>query len=251
MFVLRAFFVLFSLFSLTAGPVLAWTPETRVQMADEAIKFMPHSLRLALEKHRRSVMRGVLEPMVHEDGPAHQAPWLDGTLDQQLASEAQALVAALGSQTPFERVSEHFGRLGHFVMDASFPPGVGDDGGPRYADFATYCELKLEKFPLVFYGHQDEALAEGDFRRFARRVMDHARVEDSQLSRAYAKSGDTPGVEIFDDRSIPFAVGSLSYSHCVTDIVRAWLAVWRLAGGDMGRTPYLEPATESSTSGDP
>jgi hypothetical protein len=141
--------------------------------------------------------------------------------------------------------------LSHFVMDASFPPGVGDDGDPRYADFASYCELKLEKFPLVFYGHQDEALAEGDFRRFARRAMDQARVEDSDLSRAYAKSGDTPGVKIFDDRSIPFAVGSLSYSHCVTDIVRVWLAVWRLAGGDMGRTPYLEPATESSTSGDP
>ena len=31
--------------------------------------------------------------------------------------------------------------------------GVGDDGGPRYADFASYCEVKLEKFPLVFYGH--------------------------------------------------------------------------------------------------
>ena len=81
--------------------------------------------------------------------------------------------------------------------------------------------------------------------------MDHARVEDSQLSRAYAKAGDTPGFEVFDDRSIPFAVGSLSYSHCVTDIVRSWLAVWRLAGGDMGHTPYLEPATEPSTSGGP
>jgi hypothetical protein len=251
MLVLRASATLFLLFSLTAGPVLAWTPETRVRMADEAIKFMPHSLRLALEKERRSVMRGVLEPMVQEDAPEHQAPWLDGTLDQQLESEAKALIAALGRQTPFDQISERFGRLGHFVMDAAFPPGVGEDGGGRYADFAAYCELKLDKFPLVFYGHDDEALAGGEFGRFALRVMENARAEDGELSRAYARAGDTPGFEAFDDRSIPFAVGSLSYSHCVTDIVRSWLAVWRLAGGDMGRTPYLEPATEPSTSGGP
>jgi len=251
MLVLRASAALFLLSSLTAAPVMAWTPETRVQMAEEAIKFMPHSLRLALEKERRSVLRGVLEPMVHEDAPEHHAPWLDGTLDQQLESEAKALIAALGRRTPFDEISERFGRLGHFVMDAAFPPGVGEEGGQRYADFAAYCEIKREKFPLVFYGHDDEALTEGDFRRFARRVMDEARVEDAELSRAYAKAGDTPGFEVFDDRSIPFAVGSLSYSHCVTDIVRSWLAVWRLAGGDMGRTPYLEPATEPSTSGGP
>ena len=201
--------MLFSLFLLAAGPVVAWTPETRVQMAGEAIKFMPQSLRMALEKHRRSVMRGVLQPMVHEDGPVHQAPWLDGTLDQQVEFEANALIAALGTQNPFERVAERFGRLSHFVMDATFPPGVGDEGGPRYADFASYCEVKLEKFPLVFYGHEDEALDKGDFRQFARRAMDNARAEDSELSRAYVKSGDRPGVEIFDDRSIPFAVGSL------------------------------------------
>jgi len=242
---------LFVVFSLAAGPAGAWTPETRVQMADEAIKFMPHTLRLALEKNRRSVMRGVLEPMILEDAPDHRAPWLDGTLDQQLENEARALMAALGKKTPFEELSERFGRLGHFVMDAAFPPGVTREGGSRYADFAAYCEIKREKFPLVFYGHDDDELAKGDFRRFARRVMDAARAEDDELSRAYAQVGDTPGPTAFDDRSIPFAVGSLSYSHCVTDIVRAWLAAWRLAGGDMGRTPYLEPATEPSTSGGP
>jgi hypothetical protein len=239
------------LFLLTAGPALAWTPETRVYMADQAIKFMPQSLRLALEKHRRDVMRGVLEPMVQEDAPEHQAPWLDGSLDRQLDAEARALIAALGEQTPFSQISERFGRLGHFVMDAAFPPGVGDTGAERYADFAAYCEAKLDKFPLVFYGHEDEALEAADFGRFALRLMEDARREDGELSRAYATADGKPGIDAFDDRSIPFAVGSLSYSHCITDIVRTWLAVWRLAGGDMGRTPYLEPATEPSTSGGP
>lgn len=251
MLAVRASATLCFLFSLTAGPVLAWTPETRVYMADQAIKFMPQSLRLALEKHRKEVMRGVLEPMIQEDAPEHQAPWLDGTLDRQLEAEAKALLGALDEQTPFSEISERFGRLSHFVMDATFPPGVGDTGAQRYADFAEFCEAKLDKFPLVFYGHEDQALEAGDFGGFALRVMESARSEDGELSRAYATANGKPAIDAFDDRSIPFAVGSLSYSHCITDIVRSWLAVWRLAGGDMGRTPYLEPPTEPSTSGGP
>ena len=31
------------------------------------------------------------------------------------------------------------------------------------------------------------------------------------------------------DRSVPFAVGSLSYSRCVTNIVRIWLEIWQRA----------------------
>ena len=42
----------------------------------------------------------------------------------------------------------------------------------------------------------------------------------------------------FDDRSVPFAIGSLSYSRSINDVVRVWLTVWENAGGDMGYTPY-------------
>jgi len=245
-------------FPLAAAAVLAssfswaWSPETRIGMADDAIKLMPASLRLALETNRQAVLRGMLEPMVEEDSPEHRAPWAGGTLDERLAAEADALIADLGRRTPFEDLSERFGRLSHFVMDASFPPGVSDtDGDGRYADFAAFCESRRRKFPLVFYGHEDDALDDDDFREFALRVMNRARSEDRQLASVYGRAGDPPNPAAFDDRSIPFAVGSLSYSRCVTDIVRAWLAAWRIAGGDMGRTPYLEPPVDESTSGGP
>ena len=50
----------------------------------------------------------------------------------------------------------------------------------------------------------------------------------------------------FDDRSVPFAIGSLSYSRTVTYIVRAWLAAWDGAHGDLGRTPYMRPSDTDS-----
>jgi hypothetical protein len=92
---------------------------------------------------------------------------------------------------------------------------------------------------VVFYGHDSAELASGDFRAYALSVMKRARGEDRQLARAYAAAGDPPNPAAFDDRSVPFAVGSLSYSRTFTDIVRVWLAAWEHASGDMGRTPYL------------
>jgi len=77
--------------------------------------------------------------------------------------------------------------------------------------------------------------------------MRRARDEDRQLARAYAVAGDPPSPAAFDDRSIPFAIGSLCYSRSVNDVVRVWLRVWQDAGGDVEYTPYREPARSSTT----
>ncbi len=224
-----------------ALPALAWSPETRIRMADEAVRFMPPTLRSVLETHREQMLRGMLSPLAREDDAEHRPPWAEGTLDAQLEAEVAALLEALGDQPRFAEVARRFGAVAHYVMDAGFPPGASDgDGADRYAHFAEFCESRRERFPLVFYGHEDPALDERDYRGFALVVMRRAREEDKQLARAYAKAARTPSPLWFDDRSVPFAVGSLSYSRSVTDVVRTWLTVWEQAHGDMGRTPYLQ-----------
>jgi hypothetical protein len=208
-------------------------------MTDEAVRFMPGSLRMALEKHRESLLRGVLGPMTEEDGPEHHPPWTEGALDRKLVAEPEGLSAALGETTSFSALAEGFGRVAHFVLDAGFPPGMSDgDGAGRYTHFAQFCESRRGRFPLVFYGHDDPQLDGGDFHAFAIAVMRRARSEDRELARAYAAAGDPPNPAAFDDRSVPFAVGSLSYSRSITDVVRIWLQLWEQAGGDMAYTPY-------------
>jgi len=226
---------------LAAGPARAWAPETRIRIADEAVRLMPKSLRLALERYREPLLRGLLEPQLHEESAEHRPPWLDGTLDAEIERRAAALIDSVQSAAPFREIASNFGRLAHFVMDAGFPPGVTADGAGHYRDFARLCEERLPKFPLVFYGHDDEHLAEGDFRGFALAVLERAREEDRLLARAYAAAGDPPDPAAFDDRSVPFAVASLGYSRTVTDVARVWFAAWRDAYGDTGRTPYRKP----------
>lgn len=224
-------------------PASAWQPETRMAMADEAVRLMPASLRMALQTHRDALMRGLLEPMVEEDGAEHRPTWTGGRLEHAVQQEADALIDSLGRKTPFAELARAFGRLAHFVMDAGFPPGVAEtDAGDRFTHFARFCESRRAKFPLVFYGHSDTHLTRGDFLGFARARMVRSRADDAELVRAYAVAGTPPHPAAFDDRSVPFAIGSLSYSRTVTDVVRAWLAAWGAEEGDMGRTPYLKPS---------
>jgi hypothetical protein len=226
----------------TAPPTLAWTPQTRIKMVEDAIRLMPESLSLALESHHDNVRRGAVAPMADEDDPAHHPPWSGGTLDAEIATRAESLVVEISEMKSFKAVAERLGELAHFIADAEFPPGAsGSDGAGRYPHFSDFCASRREKFPVVFYGHENGALASGDYRAFALAILERSKLNDDELARAYAAAGDPPDPSHFDDRSVPFAVGSLSYSHAVTDIVRAWLAVWERAGGDVGRTPYLDP----------
>ena len=229
------------LLSAGALPLYAWTPATRIRITDEAIRFMPPALRLALERYREDVRRGMLEPLAGEDGPAHRPPWQAGTIDEEIASRMDAVVRAAGKPKAFREVARAFGSLAHFVTDAGFPPGAsGKDGVLRYADFGAFCESRLPRFRLVFGGHDAAFLAADDAAGFARSVLEQARANDAELSRAYASAGVPPNPAAFDDRSVPFAVGALSYSKSVTAVVRAWLAAWGRSRGDLSRTPYLK-----------
>ena len=227
------------LLAVTAAPAFAWTAATRVVMVDDAIKLMPPSLRKVLEKRRIDVLRGMLEPLTQEDTPAHRPPWDDGTIEASVDGAARDLVSGTTTRVSFHDVARRFGVLAHFVADAGFPPGAaGAAGSAHYAHFAALCEERRPKFPFVFYGHDNEALAKADFKAFTQLVLARARAEDANLVRAYAAAASPGDAAAFDDRSVPFALASLSYSHTVTDIVQAWLAAWRECHGDLEGTPY-------------
>lgn len=228
------------------SPAAAWTPHARIRMADDAVRLMPETLRLVLERHREDLLRGILEPVLEEDGPPHRAAQAGGSLDASVAREAAALVAAVEGAAPLAEIAHRFGVLAHFVQDAGFPPGVGDAPADRYRHFGEIVESRRQRFPLVFLGHADPDLDRHDYGAFARRMAAEAIVRDGDLDRAYARAAAAPGdASAFDDRSVPFAIASLSYSSTVTGMARIWVAVWGRAHGDLGRTPYLDPDTRA------
>lgn len=227
---------------LATAPCRAWSPETRLRMVDDATKLMPRSLRTLLVRHRDDLARAALLPLAAEGTAPHLPPWQGGTLPGEVARASRAVTAAVDGQRPFAEVAARFGDLAHYVADAGFPPLAGASGDEdRYRHFSSLVSDRLDKIPLVFYGHGDPLLALGDPAGFAAAVLDQAREEDEELRRAYAAAGPDPHPSAFDDRSVPFALASLAYSRTVTRIAQAWIDAWQRANGDMGRTPYLDP----------
>jgi len=227
-----------------AAPTMAgaWTAPTRVGMIDDAVKLMPPTLREVLTERRDDLLHGMLAPMTSEDDPQHRPAWDKGTVDASVEAAARDLVAGINGHISFHDVAKRFGTLAHYVADAGFPPGAaGASGAPRYAHFAAFCETRRARFPLVFYGHDNVSLAKGDYKAFTQGVLDRARGEDGTLAGAYAAAPSWDDPASFDDRSIPFAIASLAYSHAVTDIAQAWLAAWRSCHGDVAGTPYMAP----------
>lgn len=233
-----------------AIPARAWEPATRRAIALDALKLMPPTLRTVLERNREPLLRGMLEPMASEDDPSHRPASGGGTLEAEIGEAAAGVTAAVDAQAPFSEVAKRFGLLAHRVSDAAFPPNAsGRSGAGHYGHFRSFAESRRPKFPLVFYGHDDAALERADFDAFAARVVSEARREDGNLARAYAAAGNPPAPSAFDDRSIPFAVASLSYSRAVTYVARAWIAAWREANGDLGYTPYMKFRKRSEPAG--
>jgi len=220
-------------------PALAWAPAARVRMIDEATRLMPASLRLALTHDREALLRGALEPMADEDGPEHRPASAGGTLETALAARHAAVVRALQEGRPFGEVVHALGELAHFLADAEFPPNARAGADRRYVFLSQFVEDRRTRFPLVFYGHDDAELERRDLTAFTRRELDDAARLDGELQGALAAAGPGVGPAAFDDRSVPFAVGSLAWSRTVTGVVRVWCDAWRRGGGDLARTPYL------------
>ena len=110
-------------------------------------------------------------------------------------------------------------------------------------------EEKMERFPLVFEG-PDPASDRSGWDSGAidaiRSRYDHDR---ETLTRAYHPRDGGPVLPSdFDDRSVPFAIASLAYSHAVNDTARAWIRLWRSANGDLTGTPYLVRASKGKPS---
>ena len=101
----------------------------------------------------------------------------------------------------------------------------------------------MDRFPLVFNGYDGSPLDGGDLIRFVGSVRARYESDRDRLHLAYhPPDGRRVLPSDFDDRSVPFAIASLAYSHAVTDASHLWIAIWRRANGDLSGTPYLAAA---------
>jgi len=219
----------------------AFSPKTRVEIIERAARLMPPALGRQLAKHRKSLLAGALEPLMHTEMSALGANEKLECVD----ASVQALVEAMEEQQPMKNVARIFGRIAFESANLSFGLNTRQDD-PReeriYLEFTRYVEAKLPKIKTTFGGFADPALHAQDPEKFCEEIASRARRDYDGILRSYFPEGRKSGVADFDDRSVAFATASLEVSLAVTATARAWLFAWHRAHGDLHGTPLLDPS---------
>jgi hypothetical protein len=238
------------------APAWAWTPAMEERIAAEATRLMPPSLRSILELHVQEVRSGLRNAASDEGSPVHsmnESRAKGGGTAARAEALVSGIVAMIDGHRPFAQVARQMGELAHVICDLENPLHTSDQDPleSHYAlDYEQYVESNLDRYPLVFYGWGSEALdaagsssGRGDVGLFAEETAARARRYYAAIRRAYAPDNPEPPARRFDVRSLPFGIGSLSYSRSVTDTARLWRHIWHRAHGDMSGTPYLASET--------
>ena len=219
---------------LLAGPARGWTPATQVTIAREAARLSPPDLYRQIDKHRRAYEAGVNSPFADTDSSRHaKNPDGSGRLDRAALDAVDAAVQAIRGHQPFEEIVRRMGVVSHFVADANNPLSASADDpeeGRYFVDYLRYVESAEPRYPLVFYG-----LPSGIDGRGVSSLLDAALRRGRQLypmiGREYRRIGYGSGIGQFDDRSTAFGVGSVAFSHAITDVTLVLRYIWITAGG--------------------
>jgi hypothetical protein len=179
----------------------AWTLAADRQIAASGAKLAAPDLYSLVKAYDHDFARGIEKT---QDAPP-------AMLRERIERETRDVIRMLKSHQPPAAVVERLGILAHLVADANTPSAS--------SDYARYFELRLAKFPVVFYGPEPR-LQLGAFldRTFARTAGFRPLV-----AAEYAR-GDS---STFDDHSTAFGIASVCYSHAVTDTANLFTYIWR------------------------
>ncbi len=225
---------------LTATPASAWTQRTQLAIVETAARLAPDDLARQMERHKASLRDGVLHPFADHAGSRHEAnPDGSGGLPRAVRAEARRAVVGIEGHRPFSEIVHQIGVVSHFVADLNDPlrvanldPGEGSYRGhyPRYLDSAH------SRFTVIFYGSGRRVGSPAELDSLVARALVRGRGLYGDVGREYRRIRSNGGR--FDDRSTAFAVGSLAYSHAVSDVAALMRYVWLAAGGsDAGSLP--------------
>ena len=236
---------------LAGAPAVGWSPRTQIAIGDQAVKIAPPDLRRQLVKHRRELRRGLLAPYESADARFHVKNAAgQGALDQAIRAETERAIEAIRAHRPFSEIVYRLGVVAHFLADLNNPLAVDDadpDEATYYADYLRYVESAQPRFSVVFYGTGRKVERAGDLDGLLTASLERGRLLYPLIGREYDHAGRVAGISDFDDRSTAFGVGSLAFSHAVSDVASVMRYIWIEAGGADQRRLPLSPAAELGT----
>ena len=223
------------LVTLTASkPLSAWSPETALGIADQALVLAPPHLTRQLERHQSRFREGVLAPYRQAGGTAQGLTLPPDVLQRGIEKETRNAIKAIESHVPFDEVLYRMGFVASYVAAANYPllTAMTDSSRPVYlTDYPAFVESTFPRYSVVFYGSGRMLASREDVEAMIASAFSRSESIRPLISLEYNRIGAPNGVELFDDRSTAFGISAMAYSHAVSDVVAILRYIWLGAGG--------------------
>jgi len=232
----------------TPAPSNAWTPAMHVEIARQAAMIAPPDLLRQIRRHEKAFAAGLSASLA---GRSHSDS--GGALLSRVRSGSKAIVGAIESHQPFPEIVRELGRLAVYTAEANNPLKHSADD-PQEAgyrtDYENYVGSAFPRFQVVFYGQGRDVRTEAALTRLLSETGRRSADLYPLLGHEYRRIGLIDGAirgaidakDRFDDKSTAFGVGSIVFSHAVSDLAAIYRYVWLRAGGaDQRELPVTLP----------
>ena len=219
---------------MSSSPAVAWSPETTVAIAEQALILAPPHLGRQLERHKSRYREGVLTPFKQSGGTKQGLALPPEVLRQAIDREAQNTIKAIEGHVPFDEVILRMGVVASYMAATNYPllSEMTAESRPAYLlDYPAFVESAFPRFSVVFYGAGRMVENKADLAAMVGAGFSRSRRIRPLISLEYDRIGGPNGVKLFDDRSTAFGVSSMAYSHAVSDVVAILRYIWLEAGG--------------------
>jgi len=226
---------------MSSSPAVAWSPETTVAIAEQALILAPPHLGRQLERHKSRYREGVLTPFKQSGGTKQGLALPPEVLRQAIDREAQNAIKAIEGHVPFDEVILRMGVVASYMAATNYPllSEMTAESRPAYLlDYPAFVESAFPRFSVVFYGAGRLIESKADLKSVIDAAFSRSRRIRPLISLEYDRIGVPNGLELFDDRSTAFGISSMAYSHAVSDVVAVLRYIW-LAGGGIDSNDLL------------
>jgi len=226
---------------MSSSPAVAWSPETTVAIAEQALILAPPHLGRQLERHKSRYREGVLTPFKQSGGTKQGLALPPEVLRQAIDREAQNAIKAIEGHVPFDEVILRMGVVASYMAATNYPllSEMTAESRPAYLlDYPAFVESVFPRFSVVFYGAGRLVEGKADLESVIDAAFSRSRRIRPLISLEYDRIGVPNGLELFDDRSTAFGISSMAYSHAVSDVVAVLRYIW-LAGGGIDSNDLL------------
>ena len=200
-----------------------WTEKSYVLIARDAIQLMPDNFQWLMENYEDQFYRGLKEPVKDYENASD--------LIKAIMNFSEASIKTIQKNHQYRDAARVFGVIARMAAKLNHPLGFNLEliESTWKTDYDIYLEKKRSKFRIRWYGQKNLPKS----RKELSCLLSNSSAKNSKISSLLIQTlnqNQTP-IERYDERSIPFGVGSIAYSNAVANTAYIWLHSWYHTGG--------------------